>query len=77
MFENACHACLPNFSVQITQNYVESSIGQKLKVVAASVSFLERQELQYLSQYFMRFGPNTKTRWAGPGMHISHVVPQM
>ena len=77
MFENACHACLPNFTVQITQNYVESSIGQKLKVVAASVSFLESQELRYLDSYYVRYSPNTETRWAGLGLHVSHVVPQI
>ena len=32
------------------------------------------QEFHYLDQYSMRYGPNTETRWAGLGMHISHVV---
>ena len=49
----------------------------KAKVVATRVSFLEHQEFHYLDQYSMRYDPNTETRWAGLGMHISHVVPQI
>ena len=46
----------------------------KAKVVATRVRFLEHQEFHYLDQYSMRYGPYTETRWAGLGMHISHVV---
>ena len=77
MFENVYHACLPTCIVQIPPNLVEFSSSQKVKIVATYVSFLEHKKLWYLDKYFMRYGPNIETRWAGLGMHISHVVPQM
>ena len=69
--------CLSTCTIQIDLNYVESFFSQKPKVVTTCVSFLEHQELHYLDQYCMRYGPNTETRWAGLEMHISHVVPQI